>query len=378
MPERIAVKVLSSSDLTFFDAIFKRSNVGNQKAINLNADVFARQLYPDYAGHAVGREIEDAVSVVVFGPRPSKPYHFARSITKKTAYKNWRLNGAAVPDPDGEEGRFDHLMVGDVAVMEFLGDAAPEAVRIVIVSSADDPTLHAGLVAEAPGGKSMFVVSRARLSQVATGAAIGVEHPIHALLDDPELQEILELAHLGAAPAVRRLTERVGRPLTKNDLKTARDRAERVGDDGEALANHLLQAMAAAGTLSKVTWTAKEDAAASWDFETAPPGAARFDAKSTTRKFGTPFHLSGAETVAASAPDFPYHIIRIYELTEDGAMAAISEPINQLARSILDGIKSLPPGVLPVGFTIDPTTLRWHPPVAVERPDEPDFTLPQP
>ena len=49
MPERIAIKILTVSDLTFFDALYQRSNVGNQKAKNLNADVFAKQLYPDYA-----------------------------------------------------------------------------------------------------------------------------------------------------------------------------------------------------------------------------------------------------------------------------------------------------------------------------------------
>lgn len=378
MPERIAIKVLTVSDLTFFDTFFKRSNVGNQKAINLNADVFAKQLYPDYSERAVGRDVEDAVSVVIYGPRPGKPYKVARSITKKTAYKNWRLNGAAVPDPDDEAGRFDHLAVGDVAAIEFLGDAAPEGLRIVIVSSSDDPVLHNTLKNTPPANKSMVAITRARLSQLASDADVPADHPIRALLDDPELEEILELAHLGSEPAVRRLKERTGKRLTKSDLQSARDRAERVGDDGEALANHLLQDMAAAGKLNKVIWTAKDDAAASWDFETLPPSPTRFDAKSTTRQFAAPFHLSGAETVAASSAETPYRIVRVFDLTEDGANAAISEPINDLARAILAGIQDLPAGVLPIGFTIDPKALKWSGHVWVERPEEPDLTPPQP
>lgn len=373
MPERIAIKILTGSDLTFFDTFFKRSNIGNQKAINLNADVFAKQFYPDFAERSQGREIEIPISVTVFGPRPGKPYRFARSITKKTGYKNWRLNGAAVPDPENEAGRFDHLAVGDIAILEFQGDAVPEAVRIVIVSSGDDPRLHARLKPGTPSEKkSMAAVSRSRLSEIATEAGVSLDHPIRTLLEDPELDEILEQALLGVEPAVRKLKERAGRRLTKSDLKMARDRAERVGDDGEALAHLLLARMTADEILPKVNWAAREDAGASWDFETTENPPLRFDAKSTTRKFETPFHLSAAETVAASTVGIPYRIIRIYELTEDGAFARVSEDINTFSASILSATEGLPRGVLPVGFTVDPTILAWGKAIRIDRPDEPE------
>ncbi|CAA6605895.1 conserved hypothetical protein [Rhodospirillaceae bacterium LM-1] len=373
VPERIAIKVLTSSDLTFFDTFYKRSNVGNQKAINLNADVFGKQFYPDYAEQSHGKNVEQAVSVTIYGPRAGKPYHFARSVTKKIKYKNWRLNGAAVPDPEGEEKRFDHLMVGDVAVIEFLGDAVPEAVRIVIVSSLDDSVLHSRLKGETPGGKkSMAAVTRPRLSQLASESGIELNHPIWALLEDSELEELLEQAHMGVEPAMRRLKERAGRRVTKADLKTARDRAERVGDDGEALAHQLLEDMVSEAKISGLTWTAIEDAAASWDFEVASPVPLRFDAKSTTRKFETPFHLSAAETVAASSVDVPYRIIRIYELTEDGASARVSNDINGFAASVLKSMESLPKGVLPEGFTVHPSALTWGEEVKIDRPDEPE------
>ena len=373
MPERIAIKILTGSDLTFFDSFFKRSNIGNQKAINLNADVFAKQFYQDFAERSLGEEVEVPVSVTVFGPRPGKPYHFARSVTKKTAYKNWRLNGAAVPDPDDEAGRFDHLVVGDLAVMEFQGDAVPEAVRIVIVSSEDDPDLHERLKAQSPGGKkSMVAVSRPLLSAIAADSNVGLDHPIQALLEDPELIEILEQAHLGVEPAVRRLKERAGRRLTKADLKAAKTRAEKVGDDGEALANHFLNQMVSEGELPPIKWISVEDAGASWDFETIGKIIIRLDAKATTQNFGTPFHLSGAETVAAASADIPYRIIRLYELTEDGANARISRDINDFAKAILDSVNHLPKGVLPVGFTVDPNALEWGKPSRIERPDEPD------
>ena len=46
MMAKLAVKRLSASDLTFFEWHFRHGNAGNQKAINLNANVFKDDLYP--------------------------------------------------------------------------------------------------------------------------------------------------------------------------------------------------------------------------------------------------------------------------------------------------------------------------------------------
>ncbi len=43
---KFALKRLTASDLTFFVWHFKNRNAGNQKAINLNADVFVGKLFP--------------------------------------------------------------------------------------------------------------------------------------------------------------------------------------------------------------------------------------------------------------------------------------------------------------------------------------------
>lgn len=373
MPDRLAIKELTGSDLTFFDSIFKRSNVGNQKAINLNADVFADVLYPDFAERSQGREVETPVAVTLYGPRPGKPYRFTRSITKKQKYKNWRLNGAALLDPEDEPGRFDHLTVGDIAVFEFEGDAAPESIRLIIVSSNDDPELRDALQAETPGGrKTMAPISRSRLSEIAAEVGLSTHHPIQVLLRNTEIDELLEQASLGVEPAVRKLRERAGPHQSKEDLAKARERAERVGDDGEALAHVLLLQMVTDGQLPGIIWTSSENAAAPWDFETVGTPMIRFDAKATTRRFEAPFFLSAAEAVAASSDEAPYRIVRIYELTEEGAVARISEDINYLAKSIIASTEALPDGVLPAGFSVDPHALKWGKPIEIERPDEPD------
>ena len=46
MINKLALKRLTASDLTLFEWHFNYRNAGNQKAINLNADVFKDQLYP--------------------------------------------------------------------------------------------------------------------------------------------------------------------------------------------------------------------------------------------------------------------------------------------------------------------------------------------
>ena len=46
MQRRIALKRLTASDLTLFEWQFRNRNAGNQKSINLNADVFIVQLFP--------------------------------------------------------------------------------------------------------------------------------------------------------------------------------------------------------------------------------------------------------------------------------------------------------------------------------------------
>jgi hypothetical protein len=377
MPERIAIKVLTGSDLTFFDSIFKKKNIGgNQKSINLNADVFVSVLYPNIGAGSLGRDVEIPVRVTVFGPLPGKAYKFARSIAKGKKYKNWRLNGAAVPDPEDELGKFDGLNPGDVAVIEFHGDAKPEAVSLVIISQRHDPRLLATLASETGGGRqSMVAVSRRRLFELAESLKLSGDHPIRALLEDPELDGLLEEAQSGAEPAVRRLRERTGRKVTKAEIEAARERAARVGSDGEALAHVLLMRMVRSGHLTRVVWASEENAAASWDFEIEEEGGKviRLDAKSTTRTFeGSSFFLSAAEAAAASNPSIPYRILRMSDLTDDGAAARFSEDINDLAASIVRCTDKLPVGTSPTGFCLSVDTLKWNSPVSVERPDQPE------
>lgn len=357
--ERIAIKLLSDADLTFFDAIFKsRSIGGNQKAINLNARVFTKLFYPDLGRRAEASEIEVPVQVTVFGPGDSHPYQFFRSITKRTkSYKNWRLNGAAVPDPEDEPGRFDVLTADDIAVMEFRGSPDPTAVSLFLISAANDPDLHVRfrpLVSR--GVKSMVPMQRSWLEQVALDLALPDDHFFRSVLQDPELDELLEEVARGDEPARREFRARTTRRLSQGELLQARERAEKIGLEGERLAYDFLKDHLGV----PVTWTSQHDAAASWDFESDEAAPRRYDAKSTTGPFDRHFHISTAELAAAADPDVPYHILRVFDLSDAIVMFCESDPINDFASQLLDACSKLPAGVRPDGFSVDPGALTWR------------------
>lgn len=214
----------------------------------------------------------------------------------------------------------------------------------------------------------MVVVSRRRLTEIVGSVGLAADHPINALLENPELDEVLEEAQLGVEPAVRRLRERAARRVTKADLAAAKARAERVGEDGEGLARLFLDKEAADGKLAPVRWSSQEDAASSWDFETTEGDVTCFDAKATTGAFEKPFHMSAAEIAAAASSRRHYRIVRISELAEEGGVARISEDINGLAARIAAALSHLPAGTLPTGFTIDPAALTWGESIKIERP----------
>lgn len=63
-----AVKRLTRSDLTFFEYQFRRQNAGNQKSINLNADVFIDDIFPYARTIAAGQPHQFPVRLQILGP----------------------------------------------------------------------------------------------------------------------------------------------------------------------------------------------------------------------------------------------------------------------------------------------------------------------
>jgi hypothetical protein len=133
--KKLALKRLTKSDLTIFEWHFRNRNAGNQKSINLNADVFVNELYPAVPRLALTNGNEMPVSVGIFGPGVKTELPLARKIIKGAAYKNWRLNGEFIFKPAGDPERFNVLLPGDLAVMEFAGEVQPTSLRMFLLAS---------------------------------------------------------------------------------------------------------------------------------------------------------------------------------------------------------------------------------------------------
>jgi hypothetical protein len=370
MPDRIAVKRLTASDLTLFESLFRKLNVGNQKSINLNADVFVEAFYPTLPVliGTLGDVIP--VSLTIFGPGAAPAYMLSRAVTKREAYKNWRLNGEFVRDPDGESGRFDNMAAGDLAVFDFSGEPGPQKLSLLLISanSASDAQLFTRLSPLISGGrKTMAQVSRSQLAAAAVG--VPETHPIWVLAADPDYDAALEDAALGGAEGAKKLATKKTKVVSAATLAAAKASAEKNGRDGEALAFVHLKAMKAAGHASSIEWTSDANAVSPFDFLTVVDGKTiKIDAKSTTGEFKRAIHMSAAELAEAASSD-RYDLWRLYDLDEDGAFLRIAENIGATAKAILAGI-SLPAGVTADSVSIDPAILKWGNEITIDRPEE--------
>lgn len=372
MTDRVVLKRLTASDLTFFEPLYRKLDAGNQKAINLNADVFIERLYPTLP--ALISTLGDVIPVTltILGPDGAGPHVISRAVTKREAYKNWRLNGEFVRDPEGEAGRFDLLQVDDLAVMDFTGDTAPQRVKLLLVTAASpiDASLHTALKSLVPGGRrTMAQISRAEIASAA--ASTRPSHPVWSIATDPDFEAAIEDAAEGGIKGTEALQTKTTKVVTSAMLAAAKAAAEKNGRDGEALAWIHLQDIKAAGGWAKIDWSSKTNAVSPFDFQATDLAGSvvRIDAKSTSGEFGRMIHMSMAELTEA-AKGGRYDIWRVYGITDDGAKLRITEDIGAIAKTIIDGL-SLPSGISIDSVSIDPSGFTWSPEIEIVRPETP-------
>jgi hypothetical protein len=303
MSDRLALKRLTASDLTFFDSLFRTLNVGNQKSINLNADIFVEQFYPTLPNLVpkIGDVIP--VSLTIYGPNSAPADTLSRAVTKREAYKNWRLNGEFVRDPENQAGRYNDMSAGDLAILEFSGDPVPQKVALLLISAKSplDASLHKALTPLILGGrKTMVQLSRADLTDAAAG--VPESHPVWFLAEDPEFDAALEDAALSGIQGTAKLGK-TPKPVSASALAAAKATADKNGREGEALAWVHLQRLKAQGLLTSIEWSSQTNAVAAFDFIAVDPAntTRRIDAKSTSGNFERPIHMSCAELTAAAS-----------------------------------------------------------------------------
>ena len=353
MISKLALKRLTASDLTFFEWHFRNHNAGNQKAINLNADVFTGQLYPQLDIIARERQNKIGIDLWIAGPAAAEPVNLQRKIIKGTRYKNWRLDGEFVNNPEGTPDRFNILRPGDMALLGFEGELAPDTVTVVLVGqdAPQDQTLFRGLDDVLDTGSMMAVESKA-LGELCDRLGVPQSHPVWLLVSDENLAE----AAMGQAPAVDRLLTRPqSASLSQDDLRAARRAAEEMGRLGEELVDYHLGERLAAGEIADYVWVSDINAISPYDFRIRRTGPwEKLEIKTTAGDFSREFYVSLNELREMVHGEEEYFIGRVYEASQEGAKLRYSQELRAYGQSILDAFSSLPPGVTPNSVTIRP------------------------
>jgi hypothetical protein len=352
---KLAVKLLKRSDLTFFEPLYRLLNAGNQKSLNLNRSVLIDRFYPALA--ETKHKALIPIRLDIWGPDAAGQLQLSRSITKEA--KNWRLNGEFVHNPDVEPERFDSLAPGDIALLRFDGISEPDTVKLVLVSAsaALDIALHTKLVVLA--GSSMRAVTQDELLTALEAAP--PNHPARDLVQSGDEIADLEDAAGGDAAAAFRVTRR--RNVTREELSAARERAGEIGVEGESLIAQWLTEQQDAGAIRRWHWVAEENAVHPFDFEVELLGGEVIcvEVKSTTCPHARPFHISIAE-VTAAAGTTRYDLYRLSGLSDGAATLRRSSAIGVWATELLASLATLPPGVWPQSFLVDPCHFAWTEP----------------
>lgn len=355
MNKKLAVKRLTASDLGFFEWHFRNLNAGNQKGINLNADVFVEQLYPSLPELTVRNNGRIPLDLFLYGPGSAGELNLQRKIIKIASYKNWRLNGEFIRE---DPSRFEILRAGDFAVMEFTGEGVPSSARLVLLAAADSQDKRICDVLSLRV-RSMVALTEASLREVFTTSGVSDDHPITELL----LEEVLEDAAQNGEVGVRRiLSRRSSRRVSKEDLLLARERADEIGTAGEELINSYLIGLQSTEAIRGFEWTSASNSVASFDFEVREVDGTTtlIDVKATTGSFDRVFHASISELRQMVTTDNSYRIYRVYEMENGTARLSVSDPMKAVAGNILASFDQIPEGVTIDSVSILPNSLHFN------------------
>lgn len=361
MTQKLAVKRLTQSDLTLFYWHFVNRRNSNQKAINLNKDVFISQLYPGLQGLT---EREIPVSLQIYGPNALPAYNLARKILLQQ--KNWRLDGEYINNPENSPNRFNILEPNDIAILDFVGELEPTSLRIVFLSqnAPQDKTLHQEFSVFL-GVQSMKALSITELENIFQHTSLHDDsHPIF----DLSLNAALEDAAQSGIEGTQRLRARPsGRQMRQSDLERARQQAAQIGRQGELIVNDYLASLKTQGAIRDFEWTSEQNAISPYDFTLYDNEGSiiLIEVKSTSNAFTSRFHVSYNELLQMNDNTHQYDIYRVYNIEEQGAQLRIARNVANIAHQIIQVVSSLPAGVSPDSFSILPTTLPFEPPITL-------------
>jgi hypothetical protein len=372
MSQKLAIKRLTASDLTFFEWHFRRTPAVRQKAINLNADVFVEHLYPGLNDPSAEKRFP--VDLFIFGPGLEGAINLQRKILKPPGAKNWRLNGELVNDINNSS-RFNLLAAGDFAILDFNEGMSPKTLTLVLVATAvkEDKELHRSLD-QVLGSNSMLALSSSQLEQLINAANPVPEHPIYELtLDITTLNADLEDVALGGNQGKEKLMRgAASRTMSRATLLKAKESADIIGLRGEQFVNNYLNTLKNEGTIRDFEWTSSSNAISPYDFWINHDGTTRVlvDVKSTQGEFERTLHISLSELQQMSTGTQRYDIYRVFGIEEDTAQIRIAENVGDFARQVLAVLQDLPQGIIADSISVSPTLLSFGPAFTLEITDE--------
>jgi hypothetical protein len=355
---KLALKRLTASDLTFFEWHFRNHNAGNQKAINLNADVFISGLYPSLPEVALASSGRLPIDLYLYGPGLSQELNFQRKIIKFGSYKNWRLDGEFIYDPPINPERFHTLVAGDIVVFEFGGDVTPSTLKAFFFSRSlnEDRHLH-GNFNEYLGQRAMASITEVELEALVRRAAPSDRHPINELLIEADLEDA---AQGGEAGLEKLYSRRSGARLSKAELAKAIKHLQEVGQMGEEFVQAYLDGLKTQGAIRDYHWVSQDNAVSPFDFWVEDEKSkGLLDVKATRGQFERYVHVSVPELESMFNEKSLYVIYRVYEMSDNSAKLRVSGSMKEFAGIILDVLRKLPPGVQSDGISIDPSTIQF-------------------
>lgn len=356
MSQKIALKRLTASDLTFFKWHMDNHPAGKQKAINLNANIFIKSLYPSLPSIIEEKHGTVSIDIWIYGPGMHDGYNLQRKIQKKGSYKNYRLDGEFITDPPEHPERFHSLQPDDFVIFDFAGDIEPNSAKLVFIAKAikSDTVFHSALTAFIEK-KSMISLKPASLEKLIAKAELPGNHPANLLLMDTKLED----AALGGIEGVKALRSgpfkgKVGRKA----LEQARKNAQKTGREGEEYVCLYLEKLKESKQIEDFIWVSDENAIAPYDFQInrTDKSVTFIDVKSTKGDFNNRIHISFNELLKMREKE-RYDIYRIFNMEENRTYLRISENLNEFAAKIVKTLEQLPNGIQSDGISLSPNNL---------------------
>lgn len=362
MKRKIALKRLSSSDLTLFEHHYRNTSGAKQKAINLDAAVFVDALFPGLPSRLDVLRDRVIVTLAIYGPGGAGAHSITRKILKQQ--KNWRLNGELISNPPEESTRYDPLVKGDYAILDFAGDPEPHTARMYLVAKnlPQDAALHAALEANYGASfsphKGLVEIDPDELARLLGGLGLPTGHPALDFIDFGALEDAAQGGFDGLTKLRKR---RQARGVSREELGRARQSAEQIGRLGEEILNAWLDQQCHAGRGPEYCWDSYTNAVAPYDFTLLNGGKAdrRVDAKSTSGDFRNPIHVSVAELVEMAHGGLPYDLYRLYTVNDVSARLRIAKDVGAFAADLLGKFSGLPTGVAVDSVSINPEVLAF-------------------